>query len=138
MFDSSRLTIDDLSSMMGLLPNCYRLTVSEPDNSGSIDYIVDQGDIDLPSSEELLRLATPEAISKKLQLRQLAFHSALLKLVDRKSAAVSQQSSIDYEVPRHPVESIANLQKKQQAKNVESILPSYCRTEPCLARTLLR
>jgi hypothetical protein len=119
--------------MMGLLPNCFRLTVSEPDNAGNIDYIVDHGDIDLPSSEELLRLATPEATSKKLQLRQLAFHSALLGLVDKQSAAVSQQVPIDYALPRYPVESIASLQKKQKTKHVQSSLRSSARIVTFLA-----
>jgi hypothetical protein len=135
-FDFRRLTTDDLSCMMGVLPNCYRLTVSEPDNAGNIDYIINQGDIDLPSSEELLRLAAPEANSKKLQLRQLAFHSALLRLVDKKQAAVSQQTPVDYEVPRHPVESIASLQKKQQVKLVGTDLPSSSRTASFSASTL--
>lgn len=124
--------------MMGLLPNCFRLTVSEPDKEGHIDYIVDQGDIDLPSSEDLLRLATPEATSKKLQLRQLAFHSALLKLAESKSAAVSQQSSVDFEVPRYPVESIASLQKKQHTKSVGYRSPSWARGKPSSVRTRLR
>lgn len=105
--------------MLGVLPNCFRLTVSESDRAGHTDYIVNQGDIDLPSSEELLQIAAPDSPSKKLQLRQLAFHCALLRICPNDPISSSDQRAFSSkDIPRYPVESIHDLQKKQLAKNV--------------------
>lgn len=103
--------------MLGLLPNCFRLTVSEPDEAGRQDYILEHADVELPTSDEILRLASPDAASKKLQLRQLAFHSALFKLAQQRESS-PQPTLADFGVPRAAVESIQSLQKKQKAKIV--------------------
>lgn len=111
--------MDDLACMLGVLPNCFRLNVSEADRAGHSDYIIQQGDIDLPSSEELLKITAPEGLSKKLQIRQLAFHCALLRIYQKDQSSTEDQKTFRaQDIPRYPVESIHDLQKKQLAKNV--------------------
>lgn len=111
--------MDDLACMLGVLPNCFRLNLAEPNRYGQIDYIIEQGDIDLPSSEELLRIGSPDASSKKLQLRQLAFHCALIRLADKFESRDNTFEQAN--IPRQSIESIKSLQKKQYSRMVESI-----------------
>ena len=113
--------MDDLACMLGVLPHCFRLNVAEPDRSGQLDYIIEQGDVDLPSSEELLKIGSPDASSKKLQLRLLAFHCALIRLVNKCENAPKSFEEVN--IPRQLIESIRSLQKKQHAKMVESFYP---------------
>lgn len=107
--------------MLGILPNCFRLSLSEADQTGVQDYIIDQGDVEMPTASELLRLATPEITNKNLKLRQLAFHSALFKFAESQQQNSSAESPVTFEIPRRTIESIASLQKKQKAKLVSLV-----------------
>lgn len=107
--------------MLAILPNCFRLSLSEVDQTGVQDYIIDQGDIEMPTAADLLRLATPEITNKNLRLRQLSFHSALLKLAESQQQNSSAASLVIFEIPTKTIESIASLQKKQKAKLVRLV-----------------
>lgn len=121
LFSSRSLTIRDLSCILGLLPNSFKVSVSEPDRDGKQDYIIDQGNIEFPSSEEISKLIVAECSNKKLQMRQLAFHHALQKLIEENPSSSDRTTIEEYSIPIYPIEPIQSLQKKQKAKIVVSI-----------------
>ena len=105
--------------MLGILPNCYRLAVSQYSRDGASDYIVDHSDIQLPTSDELLRIVSTDESSRKLKLRQMAFHCALLKLMDKEQVDKDEIKHFDdKKIPRQHIDTIKNIQKKQDSRQV--------------------
>lgn len=103
--------------MLGLLPNCYKLSVSESARHNNQDYIIDQADIDLPLIDDLEKYSILNVSNKKLQQRQTALNYQLFKAIqDQPSHGETLE---DFQLPRCNIEPIQTLQGKQKAKIVE-------------------
>lgn len=121
--------------MMGVLPGCFKLEMSEAGFDGKRDYIIEPSEISHSLSGARLNLGASESKNPKIRSRQLAFLNVLKTFSDQnekdddisdllclESDTASAPKKFDLKkLPREYIPSLADLQKKLQSKKVFSV-----------------
>ena len=125
--------LDDVSCMMGILPGCFNLEISEP-VQGIRDYIVEQGVLESNSPNDLFVLGGLESSNSVLKNRQILFLAALKSLTEKHVKEDDLSDLLCLEdtresaprfntrcIPRAKIISIEDFHRQIQLKKVDSI-----------------
>ena len=118
--------------MMGVLPGCFKLEMSEPDFDGKRDYIIEPSQIHHTQTGARLNLGASESINPKIRARQLAFLDVLKRASEQnykdddisdllclESDTASAVKKFDTKkLPREYIPCIKELQKSTFSKRV--------------------